>query len=396
MVEHTAAGFLSWIGSEEIKVMKIPFVDLQPQYKSIAGEVAAAIQGVFERGDYIQGKQVRLFEEEFAAYIGVKHAVGVGTGLDALEMLLRAYEIGPGDEVITAANTYIATALAIMAAGARPVLVDMDPATYNVHVGAIEAAITTRTRAIMPVHLCGQPADMDEILAIAKKHGLKVIEDAAQAHGARYREVRVGSIGDAAGFSFYPGKNLGAYGDGGMVVTNDAAIAEKVRRLGNYGQRVKYEHTSVGTNSRLDTIQAAILRVKLRHLDAWNDARREHAAAYQTLLRGADCTVPVTAANRTHIFHLYMVEVDDRGEVQKLLTEKGISTGIHYPIPIHLQEACAGLGYKRGDFPATERAAGRILSLPMYAELTAGQREYVAANLRQAVRRSVTVSAARK
>jgi len=376
--------------------MKIPFVDLQAQYKSIAGEVAAAIQCVLDRGDYILGEQVRLFEEEFAAYIGVKHAVGVGTGLDALEMLLRAYEIGPGDEVITAANTYIATALAIMAVGARPVLVDIDPATYNVNVGAIEAAITTRTRAIMPVHLCGQPADMDEILAIGEKHGLKVIEDAAQAHGARYGGVRVGSIGDAAGFSFYPGKNLGAYGDGGMVVTNDAAIAEKVRRLGNYGQRVKYEHTSVGTNSRLDTIQAAILRVKLRRLDVWNDARREHAAAYQTLLQGADCTVPVTAADRTHIFHLYVVEVDDRGDVQKLLTEKGISTGIHYPIPIHLQEACAGLGYKRGDFPATERAAGRILSLPMYAELAAGQQEYVAANLRQAVRRGASVSAARK
>jgi dTDP-4-amino-4,6-dideoxygalactose transaminase len=358
--------------------------------------VGAAIQGVLDRGDFILGEQVRLFEEEYAAYIGVKHAVGVGTGLDALEMLLRAYEIGPGDEVITAANTYIATALAIMAVGARPVLVDIDPATYNVNVGAIEAAITTRTRAIMPVHLCGQPADMDEILAIGEKHGLKVIEDAAQAHGARYGGVRVGSIGDAAGFSFYPGKNLGAYGDGGMVVTNDAAIAEKVRRLGNYGQRVKYEHTSVGTNSRLDTIQAAILRVKLRRLDVWNDARREHAAAYQTLLQGADCTVPVTAADRTHIFHLYVVEVDDRGDVQKLLTEKGISTGIHYPIPIHLQEACAGLGYKRGDFPATERAAGRILSLPMYAELAAGQQEYVAANLRQAVRRGASVSAARK
>lgn len=375
--------------------MKIPFVDLQAQYKSIAGEVDSAIQGVLDRGDYILGEQVRLFEEEFAAYIGVKHAVGVGTGLDALELLLRAYEIGPGDEVITAANTYIATALAIMAVGARPVLVDMDPATYNINAGVIEAAITIRTRAIMPVHLCGQPADMDEILAIGKKHGLKVIEDAAQAHGARYGGVRVGSIGDAAGFSFYPGKNLGAYGDGGMVVTNDAAIAEKVRRLGNYGQRVKYEHTSVGTNSRLDTIQAAILRVKLRHLDAWNDARREHAAAYGELLREAECSVPNTAANRTHIFHLYMVEADDRNDVQKYLTEKGISTGIHYPIPIHLQEACAGLGYKRGDFPAAERAAGRLLSLPMYAELTAEQQEYVAANLRQALRRGASVNAAK-
>jgi dTDP-4-amino-4,6-dideoxygalactose transaminase len=376
--------------------MKIPFVDLQAQYKSIAGEVGAAIQGVLDRGDFILGEQVRLFEEEFAAYIGVKHGAGVGTGLDALEMLLRAYEIGPGDEVITAANTYIATVLAIMAVGARPVLVDMDPATYNIEAGEIEAAITPRTKAIMPVHLCGQPADMDEILAIGKKHGLKVIEDAAQAHGARYGGVRVGSLGDAAAFSFYPGKNLGAYGDGGMVVTNDSATAEKVRRLGNYGQRAKYEHTSVGTNSRLDTIQAAILRVKLRQLDAWNDARREHAAAYGKLLRGAECSVPVTAGNRTHIFHLYMVEVDDRTDVQKYLSEKGISTGIHYPIPIHMQEACAGLGYRRGAFPATERAAGRILSLPMYAELTAEQQEYVAASLKQAVGRGASASAGRR
>jgi dTDP-4-amino-4,6-dideoxygalactose transaminase len=376
--------------------MKIPFVDLQAQYKSIAGEVGAAIQGVLDRGDFILGEQVRLFEEEFAAYIGVKHGVGVGTGLDALEMLLRAYEIGPGDEVITAANTYIATVLAIMAVGARPVLVDMDPATYNIDAGAIEAAITPRTKAIMPVHLCGQPADMGEILAIGKKHGLKVIEDAAQAHGARYRGVRVGSLGDAAAFSFYPGKNLGAYGDGGMVVTNDSATAEKVRRLGNYGQRAKYEHTSVGTNSRLDTIQAAILRVKLRQLDAWNDARREHAAAYGKLLHGAECRVPITAGNRTHIFHLYMVEVDDRADVQKYLSEKGISTGIHYPIPIHMQEACAGLGYRRGAFPATERAAGRILSLPMYAELTAEQQEYVAASLKQAVGRGASASAGRR
>jgi len=376
--------------------MKIPFVDLQAQYKSIAGEVGAAIQGVLDRGDFILGEQVRLFEEEFAAYIGVKHGVGVGTGLDALEMLLRAYEIGPGDEVITAANTYIATVLAIMAVGARPVLVDMDPATYNIDAGPIEAAITPRTKAIMPVHLCGQPADMNEILAIGKKHGLKVIEDAAQAHGARYGGVRVGSLGDAAAFSFYPGKNLGAYGDGGMVVTNDSATAEKVRRLGNYGQRAKYEHTSVGTNSRLDTIQGAILRVKLRQLDAWNDARREHAAAYDKLLRGAECRVPITAGNRTHIFHLYMVEVDDRADVQKYLSEKGISTGIHYPIPIHLQEACAGLGYRRGEFPATERAAERILSLPMYAELTAEQQEHVATSLKQAVGRGASLSAGRR
>ncbi len=376
--------------------MKIPFVDLQAQYKSIASEVNAAIQGVLDRGDYVLGDQVRLFEEEFAAYIGVPHAVGVGTGLDALELILRAYEIGPGDEVITAANTYIATVLAIMAVGARPVLVEMDPATYNIDPAAIEAAITPRTRAIMPVHLCGLPADMDEILTIAKKHKLRVIEDAAQAHGARYRGACAGSLGDAAGFSFYPGKNLGAYGDGGMVVTRDAVIAERIRRLGNYGQRVKYEHESVGTNSRLDTMQAAILRVKLRHLDDWNDARRERAAKYNDLLGGGSCNVPKTAPNRTHIFHLYMVEVEDRREVQKFLGEQGISTGIHYPIPIHLQEACVSLGYKRGQFPVTERAAGRILSLPMFAELTQDQQEYVASNLKQAVNKNTAESAARR
>jgi dTDP-4-amino-4,6-dideoxygalactose transaminase len=289
--------------------MKIPFVDLQTQYKSIASEVNAAIQGVLDRGDYVLGEQVRLFEEEFAAYIGVPHAVGVGTGLDALELLLRAYEIGPEDEVITAANTYIATVLAIMAVGARPVLVDMDPGTYNIDPAGIEAAITPRTRAIMPVHLCGQPVDMDKILTVAKKHKLLVIEDAAQASGARYGGARAGALADGAGFSFYPGKNLGAYGDGGMITTRDAAIAEKIRRLGNYGQRVKYEHESVGTNSRLDTIQAAILRVKLRHLDAWNDARAKRAATYNALLSGAQCSVPKTAPGRTHIFHLYMVEV---------------------------------------------------------------------------------------
>ncbi len=376
--------------------MKIPFVDLQAQYKSIAPEVNAAIQGVLDRGDYVLGEQVHLFEEEFAAYIGVPHAVGVGTGLDALELLLRAYDIGPGDEVITAANTYIATVLAIMAVGARPILVDMDPATYNVDPAGIEAAITPRTRAIMPVHLCGQPAEMDKIVAIAKKYKLLVIEDAAQASGARYGGARAGALADGAGFSFYPGKNLGAYGDGGMITTRDAAIAEKIRRLGNYGQRVKYEHESVGTNSRLDTIQAAILRVKLRHLDAWNDARTRHAATYNTLLSGTQCSVPKTAPNRTHIFHLYMVEVENRTEVQKLLGEKGVSTGIHYPIPNHLQEACASLGYKRGQFPLTERAAGRILSLPMFAELTQDQQDYVASNLKEATARSASESVVRK
>lgn len=366
--------------------MKVPFVDLGAQYQAIAPEINSAIQGVLEKRDFILGRDVELFEKEFADFIGTSHAVGVGSGLAALELALRAWEIGPGDEVITAANTYIATTLAIMAVGARPVLVDMDPATFNINPAAIEAAITPKTRALIPVHLCGQPADMDPILEIAAGRNLLVLEDAAQAHGAMYRGRRAGSLGHAGAFSFYPGKNLGAYGDGGLIVTNDDTLAEKLRQLRNYGQRVKYVHTTIGTNSRLDTIQAAILRVKLRHLDRWNAQRGERAAQYNALLAGAGCEVPQTAANRTHIFHLYMVQVENRAEVQKILAERGISTGIHYPIPIHLQEASTSLGYRQGDFPATERAAERILSLPMYAELTESQCEYAAENLREAIR----------
>lgn len=366
--------------------MKVPFVDLGAQYQAIAPEINSAIQGVLEKRDFILGRDVELFEKEFADFIGTSHAVGVGSGLAALELALRAWEIGPGDEVITAANTYIATTLAIMAVGARPVLVDMDPATFNINPAAIEAAITPKTRALIPVHLCGQPADMDPILEIAAGRNLLVLEDAAQAHGAMYRGRRAGSLGHAGAFSFYPGKNLGAYGDGGLIVTNDDTLAEKLRQLRNYGQRVKYVHTTIGTNSRLDTIQAAILRVKLRHLDRWNAQRGERAVQYNALLAGAGCEVPQTAANRTHIFHLYMVQVENRAEVQKILAERGISTGIHYPIPIHLQEASTSLGYRQGDFPATERAAERILSLPMYAELTESQCEYAAENLREAIR----------
>ena len=363
----------------------IPFVDLQAQYRSIASDVTDAMMRVVERGDYILGDDVRLFEEEFAQYIGTSEAIAVGSGLDALELALRAYGVGPGDEVITAANTFIATALAVMAVGARPILVDVVGETYNIDPAAIEAAITSKTKAIMPVHLYGQPADMLPILEIAQQHGLIVIEDAAQAHGARYDGRRAGALGHAAGFSFYPAKNLGAYGDGGMVVTNDAATAEKIRRLRNYGQRVKYEHSVIGTNSRLDTIQAAILRFKLRRLDHWNAARSEHAAAYNVLLAGAPIILPKTAQKCSHVYHLYVIQLDRRSEVQNLLTARGIGTGIHYPIPIHLQEACASLGYRKGDFPVTENAASRILSLPMYPEMTTGQREFVAEELLQAV-----------
>ena len=364
----------------------IPFVDLQAQYRTIAPEINAAIQGVLDRSDYILGDEVRLFEEDFAKYTGTAHALSVGSGLDALEIALRAYGIGPGDEVITAANTFIATALAIIAVGAKPVLVEMDPATYNINPAAIEAAITPRTRALMPVHLYGQPADLEPILAIAKKHNLVVIEDAAQAHGAIYNGKRAGSWGHAAAFSFYPGKNLGAYGDGGLITTDDAAIAEKIRYLRNYGQKVKYEHVIAGTNSRLDTMQAAILRVKLRYLDRWNAARNEHAKAYSSALSDGPFALPKIAPNRTHIFHLYVIQTENRAAIQQALNERGVATGIHYPIPIHLQEACKDLGYRRGDFPLTEQASGRILSLPMFPELTKQQTELVTDALLQAKR----------
>jgi dTDP-4-amino-4,6-dideoxygalactose transaminase len=365
---------------------KIPFVDLQAEYRAIAPEINAAIQGVLDRSDYILGDEVRLLEEDFAKYIGTAQSVSVGSGLAALEIALRAYGIGPGDEVITAANTFIATALAIIAVGAKPVLVDMEPATYNIDPSAIEAAITSRTRGLMPVHLYGQPADMEPIMAIAKKHNLVVIEDAAQAHGANYGGKRAGSWGDAAAFSFYPAKNLGAYGDGGIITTNDAAIAEKICYLRNYGQKVKYEHVIAGTNSRLDTIQAAILRVKLRYLDRWNSLRNEHAAAYSSALADGSFALPKIAPNRTHIFHLFVVQTENRAAIQESLNERGIATGIHYPIPIHLQEACKSLGYRRGDFPLTEQAAGCILSLPMFPDLTSQQCESVTDALLQSAR----------
>ena len=365
---------------------KIPLVDLQAQYQTIAPDINAAIQGVLDRGDYILGDEVRLFEDDFAKYIGTAHALSVGSGLDALELALRAYGVGTGDEVITAANTFIATALAIIAVGAKPVLAEIDPVTYNIAPAAIEAAITSRTRGIMPVHLYGQPADMEPILTIARKHNLIVIEDSAQAHGAEYGGKRAGSWGDAAAFSFYPGKNLGAYGDGGIITTNDAAIAEKIRYLRNYGQKVNYEHVIAGTNSRLDTIQAAILRVKLRYLDRWNAMRNEHAAAYSDAVGGGPFVLPRVGLNGSHIFHLCVVQTENRAAIQEFLNQRGIAAGIHYPIPIHLQEACKSLGYRRGDFPVTEQAATRILSLPIFPELTVQHREFVSDTLLQSAR----------
>jgi dTDP-4-amino-4,6-dideoxygalactose transaminase len=349
--------------------MNIPFVDLQSQYKALKEEVDAAVLAVMQRGDFVLGGAVTEFERVFADYCGAKYCVGVDSGYSALELIVRAYGIGPGDEVITAANTFIATTLAISNTGATPVLVDIDPQTYNIDPAKIAAAITPRTKAIMPVHLYGQPVDMDPILAIARKHGLRVFEDAAQAAGARYKGRMVGSLGDAAGFSFYPGKNLGAYGDGGAVVTNDAEIAEKVRLLRNIGQKVKYYHEVKGFNHRLDTMQAAVLVVKLPHLNGWNAERRRAAATYNDLLADLPFVTPTTAAYAEHIFHLYVVRVHNREALMDHLKERGIASGLHYPIPIHLQPAYSELGYKQGDFPITEAYAETILSLPIFPEL---------------------------
>jgi dTDP-4-amino-4,6-dideoxygalactose transaminase len=354
----------------------VPFVDLRAQHAGLAADIQAAVQQVFERGDFILGAAVERFEAEFAAFIGTRHAIGVGTGLAAIELALRGFGIGPGDEVIAPANTFIATVLAIVAAGARPVLVDMDRESYTIDPAALAAAVTSRTRAIVPVHLYGQPVDLDAVLAVATRHNLVVIEDAAQAHGARYKGKRAGRFGHAAAFSFYPSKNLGAHGDAGMIVTDDDAVAAKIRLLGNYGQRAKYYHSIAGTNSRLDTVQAAVLRVKLPHLDGWNAARRRHAAAFTSQLSGLVHT-PVASPDVEHIYHLYVIETGRRDELQQALRTRDIHTGIHYPVPVHLQEACADLGYRAGEFPATEAAAARILSLPMYPELTEGQIDYV-------------------
>jgi dTDP-4-amino-4,6-dideoxygalactose transaminase len=360
------------------KQPQVPFVDLSAQYPTIAPEINEAVAKVIQGTDFILGREVNLFEEEFAAFCEAKYAVGVDSGTSALELALRAYDIGPGDEVITAANTFIASALAISHAGAKPVLVDVDPYTHTIDVAGISKAITSRTRAILPVHLYGHPAHMDPIRQLALKHGLVVIEDACQAHGARYKGKRAGSLGDAAAFSFYPGKNLGAFGDGGMVVTNDREIAKRLEMLRNYGQKEKYHHQFRGYNRRLDTLQAAILRVKLKYLEKWNAARRWNAKLYQEFLDGFGIVTPTEAAGAESVWHLYVIRTENRDMLRESLLSKGISAGIHYPIPIHLQPAYKDLGHKRGDFPITEAHAQRILSLPMYAELTPESIKYVA------------------
>jgi dTDP-4-amino-4,6-dideoxygalactose transaminase len=365
--------------------MQIPFVDLQAEYQTIKPEVDEAIAGVLGRSDFVMGKPVNDIEEAFAAYCEASYAVGVDSGFSALELALRAFEIGPGDEVITAANTFVATALAISSCGAKPILVDIDPDTYNLSPSQLEAAITPATRAIIPVHLYGQPADMDPIIQMARAHGLTVIADACQAHGARYKGRRVGSLADAAAFSFYPSKNLGAYGDGGIVVTNNSSVADRIRLLRNLGQQSKYDHQVKGYNHRLDTLQAAILCAKLPHLDERNAARRRAAEHYDQLLADLPVITPRVADWAEHVYHLYVIRVRNRETLQVHLNKAGIASGIHYPVPIHLQQAFGELGYRSGAFPVTEQYSADILSLPMYPELRPEEIAYVVNSLREFV-----------
>ncbi len=354
----------------------VPFVDLKAQFRALREEVVPRVTQVMENASFILGPDVAIFEENFAAYTGVRYCVGVESGTAALELALRALGIGPGDEVIIPANTYIASAIAVSAVGASPVPVEAD-GSYLIDCALLESALTPRTKAIMPVHLYGQAVPMAPILAFARKHGLLVIEDAAQAHGARWEGKRVGTFGDAGCFSFYPGKNLGAYGDGGAIVTADAALADSLRLMRDFGQRTKYEHLVKAGNVRLDSIQAAVLDVKLRHLDEWNAARLGHAMAYDARLAEIGMAPPARLHDEGHVYHLYVIEVENRAQVQAALNERGIATGIHYPIPIHLQPAYADLGLGRGSLARTEASADRLLSLPMYPELTVEQIDLV-------------------
>jgi dTDP-4-amino-4,6-dideoxygalactose transaminase len=360
----------------------IPFVDLKAQYQGIKEEVNAAIQGVLDSCAFTLGPEVVAFEQEFAAYSGSVHGMGVNTGTSALHMALLAAGVGRGDEVITVPFTFMATVSSIDYCGATPVLVDIDLVTFTMDPAQLEAAITPRTKAIIPVHLYGQCADMDPILAIAKKHGLVVIEDAAQAHGAEYKGRRAGSMGDMGCFSFYPGKNLGAAGEGGMVVTANPEFAKTVRMLRDWGAEKKYHHVLKGYNFRMEGIQGAVLRVKLRHLEKWTEARRAAAARYDHLLPGAGVGLPKAMDYARHVYHVYAVRTTERAALQEALSARGVQTGIHYPFPVHLLPAFADLGYKAGAFPHSERAAQEVLSLPMFPELTAAQSEQVASALR--------------
>ena len=358
--------------------MKVPYFDLTVQYAELRDEITAAIDRLCRKAAFILGEEAEQFERSFAEYCGVKHCVALNSGTSALHLALLAAGIHSGDEVITTPNTFIATAEAITYTGATPVFVDIDPATANINPGKIEAAITARTRAIVPVHLYGRPAEMDEILDIAKKHGLTVIEDACQAHGARYKGKRVGGFGQSAAFSFYPGKNLGAYGEGGALTTNDAEVASLARALRSHGETVRYSHKYVGYNYRMDGFQAAVLNIKLKRLDAWTAKRKNVAQLYRQALAGTRVDLLQDREYAECVYHLFVAYVDDRDRVRAELDARGVQTAVHYPTPIHLQEAYASLGYRQGSLPVTERACQRVLSMPLFPEMSEEQVAYAA------------------
>lgn len=365
--------------------MKIPLIDLTAQYESIRDDIDRAIQEVLQRGMFILGPNVAAFEREIADYLGVKYAVGVASGTDALLLSLRAMGIGPGDEVIVPAFTFFATAEVVSLLGARPVLVDIEPETYSLDVAQLERAVRPQTKAIIPVHLFGHPADMDPILDVAKQHGLKVVEDNAQAIGAGYKGRKTGSLGDAGCLSFFPSKNLGAYGDGGMIVTNDPLLERQFRMLRTHGWTEKYYSETVGYNSRLDELQAAILRVKLRHLDQWNELRRQWAATYTEELAGLNIGLPMEMEYAYDIYHLYVIQASDRDQVAQELAQAGVSTSVYYPYPLHLVPAMESLGYQKGDFPVAEAAAERCLAIPLYPEMSMEELKHVTGALRRIV-----------
>jgi dTDP-4-amino-4,6-dideoxygalactose transaminase len=370
--------------------MNVPFLDLKTHHAPMLAEINRAIQDVIEENTFAGGPHVAAFESDFATYCGSKHAIGVGSGTEALWLSLLAVGVGPGDEVITVPSTFMATAEAITYCGATPVFVDVDEKTYTMDPTRLRETITSKTKAIIPVHLFGQPVDMDPILEVARSNRLFVIEDACQAHGAEYKGRKVGTLGDAAAFSFYPGKNLGAFGEAGAVVTNSAKLEEKVRILRDHGQERKYYHAMVGWNGRMDGIQGAVLRIKLRYLERGNQLRRSHAEYYDRAFGGMEeIATPVRAARVLPVYHIYAIRVPDRDDFMRRLTERGIGCGIHYPVPVHLQEAYRGLGYKRGAFPVAERCADEFVSLPMFPELTAVQLESVV----HAVKESVAIAA---
>lgn len=365
--------------------MQVPLVDLSAQYRTIKHEVMAVFEDVLEHMQLFLGPRCQAFEQAFAAYCGAEYGVGLSSGTEALELALRACEIGLGDEVITVANTFIATVEAIALVGATPVFVDIEPDTYTLDYRQLEQARTERTRAIIPVHLYGHPVDMQPVLEFAQKYCLRVIEDASQAHGATYNGRRVGGLGDIGCFSLYYSKNLGAYGEAGICVTDDSQLVERLRLLRDHGSRVRYQHEVMGKNARLDELQAAVLQVKLPHLEQWNEARRALAHLYDEQLRDVVEAVPVVRPWAQHVYYVYVVQISERDQFRQLLQQEGISTGIHYPLPVHLQPACAPYGYTRGMLPVTEAVAERIVSLPMYPEMTPQQSEYVI----QAVKSSV-------